>query len=311
MNYTTLSSWGPEKTPALIKQLIVITSVICVLSAGAQTIFEQFGLFPGPQNFLSLSWWGMANGFIWQPLTFLFIQESGGGLSFFFFLTLLFNMYLLWVIGSAIYQMLGKRAFLSLYFIGGITAGLITLFSMKLTGQHTMLVGLTPALLVLFTVWSMAFPETEILLLFIFPVKVKWLTLSLVGILLLISLTHLDFSNLILYLTAVIIGYAYAVMVQGWYSPFPATLKFDMWLARIASKFRQIMPSLRRKEKDVKTPEVKIVDIKTADPRSPLDDDSFVDAMLTKISKRGEDSLSWSEKKRLKEISEKKMRDGR
>lgn len=307
MNYTTLSSWGPEKTPSTIRQLVILTSILAVLSAGAQSIFDQFGLFPGPQNFLSLSWWGINHWYIWQPLSFLFIQDSPEGLSFFFFFTLLFNMYLLWTIGSTVFQLVGKGPFLRLYFIGGIAAGLLTLLSMKLTGQYEMLTGMTAALLILFTVWSMAFPETEILLFFLVPVKIKWIVVGIVGALLLISLSHLDLSNFILYLSAVFIGYAYAVTVHSWYSPFPLTLKFDMWLSRTASFVRQKMPFPRRKPEDVKTPKVKVVDISSGRPIE--DDDAFVDAMLTKISKRGEESLTWSERKRLQEISKNKMND--
>lgn len=305
MNYTTLSSWGPDKTPATIKHLILVTSIIAVLSAGVQSVFEHFNVFPGPQNLLSLSWWGIKKGFVWQPLSFLFLQEAPGGLTFFFFIALLFNMYLLWVIGSTVYQILGKWAFLRLYFIGGMAAGILSLLSMELTGQYEMLTGIAPVLLILFTVWSMAFPETEILLLFLIPVKVKWIVAAIVGITLLLSLTSFDISHFILYLSAVLISYGYAVMVQGWYSPFPFTLKFDIWLSRLAAKVRQFMP-FKGKKTEIKPSETKIVDIETGQPIK--DDEAFVDAMLAKISKKGEESLTWAEKKRLQEISKNKMR---
>lgn len=306
MNYTTSSSWGPEKTPATIKYLIIITSVVAILSAGIQSLFEQFSLFPGPQNLLSLSWWGIDQGYIWQPFTYLFIQDVASGLSVFFFISLLFSMYLLWTIGSALLQMIDTGPFLRLYLLGGMAAGVIALLSMKLTGQYSTLAGMTAALLILFTVWSMAFPETEILLLFLIPIKIKWIVVSIAAVLLLISLTHLDFASLFLYLSAIAIGYGYAVMVQGWYSPFPFTLKFDMWLSRVAARFRKWMPTFGKK-KEVKTPKTKIIDFSSG--RSMQDDDAFVDAMLEKISKRGENALSWSERKRLNEISKNKMND--
>lgn len=305
MNYTTLSSWGPEKTPSTVKHLIIATSIIAILSAGIQSLFDQFNVFPGPQNFLSLSWWGIAKGYVWQVVSFLFIQESPEGLSFFFFLTLLLNMYLLWVIGSTVYQMLGRGAFLRVYFLGGMAAGILSLLSMKLTGQHEMLTGISSTLLILFTIWSMAFPETEILLLFLIPVKVKWIVATIVGGLLLISLSHWDLSHFTLYLSAVVIGYFYAVIVHSWYSPFPATLNFDMRLARLGGLVRKWLPFPKRKPEDVKTPEAKIIDITSG--KSLQDDDAFVDAMLAKISKRGEESLTWAERKRLQEISKKKM----
>ncbi|HEV8052927.1 MAG TPA: rhomboid family intramembrane serine protease [Parachlamydiaceae bacterium] len=309
MNYTTLSSWGPDKTQSTIKQLIIATCIIATLSAGIQSIFDQFGLFPGPQDFLSLSWWGVNSGYVWQPLSFLFIQEAPGGLSFFFFVTLLFNMYLLWVIGSTVLQMIGRGPFLRLYFLGGMAAGVIALLSMKITGQYETLAGMTSALLILFTVWSMAFPETEILLLFLFPVKVKWIVVSIIAALCLISLSHWDLSTFVLYLSSVLIGYCYAVMVHGWYSPFPHTLRVDMMLSKIAAQFRKNIPVFfKGKTKDVKPSETKIIDINSE--RSIKDDDAFIDAMLEKISRKGENSLSWSEKKRMQDISRNKMKDG-
>lgn len=85
MNYTTLSSWGPEKTPPAVKYLVIFNGIIAVFSASVQSIFDYFSVFPGPQNLLSLSWWGLKNGYVWQPLSFLFVQDSYGGLSIFFY----------------------------------------------------------------------------------------------------------------------------------------------------------------------------------------------------------------------------------
>ena len=305
MNYTTLSSWGPEKTPSTIRQLILVTATIAILSAGAQSLFEQFNLFPGPQNFLSLSWWGLQKGYVWQPLTFLFLQDSFNGLSFYFFIALFFHLYLLWIIGSTIFQLLGKGPFLRLYFIGGVLAGLLGLLSMTISGQYAMLQGMNSTLLILLTVWSMAFPETEILLFFLIPIKVKWIVLSLIGIMLLISLSHLEFSYFFLNLSAILIGYGYAVAVQSWYSPFPLTWKFDAKLASLSAKIRQKMP-FKKNVDEIKNPKTKILDIESGQPLQ--NDDVFIDAMLAKISKKGENSLTWSEKKRMQEISRRKMR---
>lgn len=222
----------------------------------------------------------------------------------FSFISLLFNLYTLWAIGSAIFQVIGKGPFLRLYIIGGIASGILSLLSMKLTGQYEMLMGMGTPLLILFTVWSMAFPETEILLFFLIPMKVKWIVITIISIMLLVTFTHFDLTHFVLYLSAVLIGYGYAVMVQGWYSPFPFTLRFDIWLSRFAAKLRRWMP-LKGKSKEVKLTEAKVVDIRG----QPIkDDDAFVDAMLIKISQKGEDSLTWSEKRRLQEISKKKMR---
>ena len=55
-----------------------------------------------------------------------------------------------------------------------------------------------------------------------------------------------------------------------------------------------------------KKDESKIVDIKTG--KTVLDDEAFIDEMLAKISRYGEKSLSWQERDRMRQISEKKMK---
>lgn len=304
MNYFSSSSWGPSSTPKVIKWLIIVTSITAILSAGIQEIFDLLGYFPGPQAILSLSWWGLKQGFFWEPITFLFVQGSDSGLSFSFFIVIFFNMYILWILGRNITQAIGNAAFLRLYLMGGIGAGLIALLSMMVTGQHEMISGIIPALLAVVTVWTMAFPETEIYLLFLVPFKAKWMIIGALGVLCFTSLVHLEISHLILYISAVAIGYGYAAIAWGWPSPFPITSKFDAWLGQTGLTMRRRIPRFRSSE-DLEKGKGKIIDITTAQP--PKDDDAFVDAMLAKISKYGEESLSWSERRRLQKVSERKM----
>lgn len=309
MNFFSSTAWGPISTPKVLKWLIIITCSIAIMSTALQDIFDLLGIFPGPQSILSLSLWGLKNGFIWQPLTFLFVQESAG-LSLSFFFMLLLNMYVLWVVGGNLIEVIGKSSFLRLYFIGSIIAGAFALLIMQITGYHEIISGLIPALLIITTVWVMAFPETEILLFFLIPFKAKWVVAFVIGALCIINLFHLEFSLLSLYLAAIVIGYGYAAICHGWSSPFPITKKLDIWLAESGLKMRRNTPQWMHAEKFKKTKDDdKVIDITNAQPLS--DDNSFVDAMLSKISKNGENSLTWSERTRLQKISEKKNQNKR
>lgn len=310
MSYFSSASWGPISTPKAIKWLIVATCLIATATAAVQDVFDLLGVFPGPQSILSLSWWGLRRGFLWEPLSFLFIQESTGGLNLSFFFLLLFYMYVLWIVGSNLVQVISQGPFLRLYLLGGMSAGLIALLSMLVTGHHEMISGLLPALLVIATTWVMAFPETEILLFFLIPFKAKWIVAGAFGALILTTLAKFELSFLVLYLAAIAIGYGYAGVAWGWPSPFPITKKFDVWLAQSGLTMRRRMPRWGNKQE---TPDDKnhgkVIDITTSEPYK--DDNAFVDAMLAKISKHGENSLSWSEKRRLQKISETKMQDKR
>lgn len=311
MNNFLSFSFGSSATPKTIKYLIIFTSLISILSAGIQEVFNIFDIFPGPQNLLSLSWWGLYHWYLWQPLTFLFIQDpSAAHTSFYFFVILFFKMYVLWVVGSTVLQALGNLSFVRLYFFGGMFAGILSLLSMSITGQYEMIGGSSAALLMIVTVWAMAFPETEVLILSVLPAKTKWIVAAIVSIVLFTTLTEWNLSLFFLYVFAIAVGYGYALLVRGWHSPFAITAGFDVWMSRMGLKFRHKVPRWMDQKEPAGAPpkgDGKIIDITSGQPIQ--NDDLFVDAMLTKISKSGESSLSWSEKRRLHQISEDKIRN--
>src|SRR5262245_14401940 len=125
--------WGPDITPKAILNLILVTSIVAILVALTDPLFTQiFGI--SLQTWLSLSWQGLQRYFIWQPMTYLFLQPlAPSGITLFFLIGLAFNMYILWVMGSAILEAVGTKPFLRLYFFSGIGAGLLALFAMYLT----------------------------------------------------------------------------------------------------------------------------------------------------------------------------------
>lgn len=309
-----LSQWGPVVTPPTIKHLIIWTCVLAILSAIIQLLFDQFELSPGPLQLFSLSWWGINNLYLWQPLSFLFVQPySPSGITFFSLISLFFTMYMLWVLGTTIYELVGKRSFLRFYFFCGITAGILALFMMPLTGKYGMLAGPAPAILALLTAWSMAYPESEVLLFFLIPIKAKWIMVGLVGAILLITFSQWDIANLFLYIFAIFLGYAYACLAWGWHSPFPLTQRIDSALAATGLKLRRyasIPKWLKFDKSKTSSPSSspdKMIDINTGAPL--INDDLFIDQMLAKISKHGERSLSWSERRRMQHISERKRKE--
>ncbi len=310
MSYTTLSNWGPVVTPTTIRRLIIFTAIATLLSAAIQTIFNQFGLAPGPQELLSLSWQGLSRGYVWQPLTYLFIQASStAGITFFYLLSLSFNMYMLWVLGTALIGLVGTAPFLRLYFIGGSVAGLIALPVMKLSGNYSLLAGNSAALLALLTAWSMAFAEAEVRLFFLIPVKVKWLVAGIIAVLTLTTFSQWDLADLALYLSAILFGYAYAAIAWGWRSPFPRMQRLDHWLTTLDMRYGSYLPGRSKKGNKAANNAAKasIIDIETG--QTTESDNAFVDVMLAKISTHGESALSWSERRRLQQISERKLKD--
>lgn len=290
--------WGPTSTPSIVRNLIIWTAVTTLSSALVQILFSTFEWGFGPQDYLSLSWWGLKNWYLWQFASFLFIQSlSSYGITFFYLITLFFNMYLLWVIGSQIVEFFGKKSFLKLYLIGGIFAGIFSLLMMPLTGQYSVIAGPTASILALMMVWTMMNPELEILLFFLIPIQAKWLIAGIVGAIILTTVSQGDFVSLSFYIGGILFGYFYGVTALGLKGPFPFSHPFDRFLESLESHWKKREGSER----------AKIYDIRTGN--TILDDEKFVDTMLAKIAKHGEKSLSRAEKLRLQKISESKQKE--
>lgn len=287
--------WGPSHTPKLIRFLMTFTCVITLLSALTNSLFVELLGIQGPQFLLGLSATGLQSMYYWQPITYLFIQDVGSyGVHIFFLLTLGFNMYILWVIGSMVYERTRGGHLLGIYFGSGIAAGLISLLFMHLWHQYFFLAGPSAALLGLFVVWVMYYPDNDLYFFFLIPLKPKTLLTIILSILFISNLSNLDFISMLFYLVAALVGYLYGLLFLGLRSPYLITHRFDREMIKLINRFRGI-----------DTTESKIVDISGVSQ----DDDRFVDAMLTKISKFGESSLTQTERRRMKKISEEKMKN--
>jgi membrane associated rhomboid family serine protease len=301
MPYTTTNTQvGPEFTPTTVRRLILATVLTSIASALIDPLFPYLLHMPGPQEWLGLSWKGLDSFFVWQPVSYLFIQNNGyGGLSLFFFISLIFNMYILWIMGSAVHDRLGTKKFLTLYLGSGIVCGMGTLLVMALAGSYTSLAGPGPAIMAVLMFWTMMFPEAEIILFFLFPIKAKWLMAGLIGIILLISLSNLDLANAAFYLLGAIFGYVY--FVSPW-----ELMRLSRWGNRAARFFASAKKLVSLQKTYDASPHLKgkIIDFHTGEELK--DDEQFVDDMLAKISRSGEKSLNAAEKLRLQTISEKK-----
>ena len=298
MTYT-YNRWTPGgQTPKAITELIWITaafSLFCALSNYAfWTLFEM----QGPQDLFSLSWWGLNRSYLWQPLTFLFVEAGGSfGISFGYLFGLFFNLYLLWILGSYLWEVYGTRSFLIFYFSTGIFAGLAALFLGAVFGQYGVLAGPTASVLAILVTWTMLNPEADLFLFSLFPLKARYLAMGILGIMFLSPLSQLNLVLFLFYFFGALAGYLYGALVWDLKSPFPETHPFDQRLNSLGRNLRARFSGVQSE---------KIVDIQTGKPKT--DDDAFIDEMLTKIAKNGESSLTWGEKRRMDEISAKKRK---
>ncbi len=104
---------------------------------------------------------------IWQLVSYMFLHGS--------ITHILFNMLMLWMFGAAVEQTWGTRRFLQYYFICGIGAGVsVVLANVAFGDPLQAVIGASGAIYGLLIAFGMLFPDQEILLFLLFPVKAKY-----------------------------------------------------------------------------------------------------------------------------------------
>ncbi|MEM1121889.1 MAG: rhomboid family intramembrane serine protease [Bacteroidota bacterium] len=109
-----------------------------------------------------------------QPFQIITHMFMHGGL-----MHILFNMFALWMFGSAVESVWGPKRFLFFYLAAGLGAALFTIgvdyyqyFSDPQTFRYSLMVGASGAIMGVLVAFGMLFPNAELMLLF-FPVPVK------------------------------------------------------------------------------------------------------------------------------------------
>lgn len=134
-----------------------------------------FALYPGKVIF---------DFYVWQPLTYMFLHSSSQVTH------ILFNMLMLWFIGTELEQRWGRKFFLSYYLISGTGAALIYCLGIgiysALTGSQQGLVipvvGASGAIFGLLLAYGILFGERTMLFMMIFPMKAKYFVIILAGV---------------------------------------------------------------------------------------------------------------------------------
>ncbi len=152
--------------PKITKNLLIINVIVwlfdLVLGQSQIDLTHAFGLW----------YFGSPNFHIWQPLTYMFMH---GGFSHLFF-----NMFALWMFGSALENHWGSRRYLIYYLATGIGAGLFQELVWWLMGiPFHVTVGASGAVYGILLAFGWLFPNTKMFIIpFPFPIKAKWLVLG-------------------------------------------------------------------------------------------------------------------------------------
>lgn len=139
-----------------------VENLMLVLCAGQVIVFFADLMTRGwATDLLWLSWSDVMHGQIWRLLTFVFVPESSTLLS------LLISVYFYYFIGGTLENEWGSFNFNCYYLLGMICNIVAAVFTGFGTSYYLNLT--------LFFAFSMLYPEFQLLLFYIIPVKAKWI----------------------------------------------------------------------------------------------------------------------------------------
>lgn len=268
---------GGPMTPIVKKIMIINGSIFLV---------QQFvGIFmPGfIENIFGLSHKGLFYEFkLWQPFTYMFLH---GG-----WLHIIFNLIALWMFAGDLEQRWGSKAFLRYYIYSGLGAGVFIAFMNFIVysrfGYLPITIGASGAIYGILLAYGMTWPNREVLLYFVFPVKIKYLIIGF-GIMEFFgtissavgaggNISHIG------HLGGLITGYIYLMYYRN-------TGKSVAGESKQASNINMINEFLKKERLKRKQQEI--------DRR--MEAKKIIDILLEKIAREGMSSLSPKEKKML------------
>jgi membrane associated rhomboid family serine protease len=194
---------------------------------------------------------------------------------------ILFNMLGLWFFGGLIEQRYGRRSFLIFYLGSIVFAGLVWSAIDTAAGARSVCLGASGAITAIFIVFALLYPHMQVLMMFLFPMPAWVLAVILVVSDMMGALGRTGNTAFTAHLAGALFGFFYyrigaqhAAALEG----------------RLGGLSLKRRPKLRVHEPD-------------AEEGDELS--AKVDAILEKIQREGQDSLTWNERRVLQKASRK------
>ena len=134
------------------------------------TVFAGYGAV----SFLAFDWAAIKSGELWRLVTFIFMP---GYVTKDSIIWLVLFLYFYYMIGSALEREWGTPKF-NLYYLSGVALTIFTGIIFGLVNGSAYMTGADYVNLSLFFAFAVLYPETRFLIMFIIPVKVKWLAIA-------------------------------------------------------------------------------------------------------------------------------------
>ena len=158
----------------------------------------------GAVSFLNFQWAAITHGELWRLITFIFMPGyySTGDV-----LWLALFLYFYYMIGTVLEREWGTAKFTLYYFSGVVLTLVVGIVTALVSGHNVLIEGTSYVNLSMFFAFAMLYPETQFLVFFIIPVKVKWLAwidAAFFALSVVTSLFRLDILNALLPVVALL-----------------------------------------------------------------------------------------------------------
>jgi membrane associated rhomboid family serine protease len=221
----------------------------------------------------------LTRGFVWQLLSYMFVHGS--------FMHVGLNMFIIWMFGRTLEQVWGARRFLTFYFACGLGGAVFSfIFS-----YNTSVIGASAAAYGILLAFAIMFPNQRLLLWFVIPVKARTLAIGLVVISLLLGIRGGDNIAHFAHLGGMA---AALVMMRGEYQ----FRRIRNW---VRDRFEKIPVKVSFGDDEQKP---------RGDGGESGGDMDKINSILDKISEKGYENLSETERRILEKYSEEQNRPG-
>ncbi|MDR2482332.1 MAG: rhomboid family intramembrane serine protease [Treponema sp.] len=134
-------------------------------------VFAGQQMFPRISLYAALNPVAVMNGWVWQPVTYMFAH---GGVSH-----LLFNMLALFIFGSQVERRMGSKEFILYYMVTGILAGGFSFLVYWFTGAYRVsLLGASGAIFAVQLAYAAYFPDAVVYIWGILPLRAPVMVLG-------------------------------------------------------------------------------------------------------------------------------------
>lgn len=270
--------------PVAIRTLITINVAVFIIQiilqiispAYSNALISAFAFFPDWQTALFQPW---------RAFTYMFLH--GGAFH------LIFNMLWLWWMGRSVEETLGPRTFSVIYLGAGLGGALFDVLVAPILGFNPV-IGASGAVYGIMVSFAMLYPTMPIMLFLLPPIQARYLVAGLIALDVLL-LGASDGTARIVHLAGAGIGYLLMkAHTRG--------ADLSRWILPIEQFWYRVQGVYKKQKSRPQNKNMySVSDVEVVEET----DQSELDKILEKISKKGYDGLTKEEKKKLFELSKK------